>query len=163
MAERKEANGNKELNAHQTETRQPPPVGRGAANEVSQRAAFQSFMWIQSDSTSRFLYHHDHSFYSPATAAWRNGIASDYESGDCRFDPCGGHLHFCTWAMHRTNYNRLFSSVDQYNQQLDSFELPEDLPEFDGMPLSRTVTTQQVVNCQPRLGTRAAPKPEGSL
>jgi hypothetical protein len=25
------------------------------------------------------------------TAAWRNGIASDYESGDCRFDPCGGH------------------------------------------------------------------------
>ena len=24
-------------------------------------------------------------------AAWRNGIASDYESGDCRFDPCGGH------------------------------------------------------------------------
>ena len=23
-------------------------------------------------------------------AAWRNGIASDYESGDCRFDPCGG-------------------------------------------------------------------------
>ncbi len=26
------------------------------------------------------------------TAAWRNGIASDYESGDCRFDPCGGHL-----------------------------------------------------------------------
>ena len=25
-------------------------------------------------------------------AAWRNGIASDYESGDCRFDPCGGHL-----------------------------------------------------------------------
>ena len=27
-------------------------------------------------------------------AAWRNGIASDYESGDCRFDPCGGHLIF---------------------------------------------------------------------
>jgi hypothetical protein len=27
-------------------------------------------------------------------AAWRNGIASDYESGDCRFDPCGGHLYF---------------------------------------------------------------------
>ena len=25
-------------------------------------------------------------------AAWRNGIASDYESGDCRFDPCGGHI-----------------------------------------------------------------------
>ena len=25
-------------------------------------------------------------------AAWRNGIASDYESGDCRFDPCGGHV-----------------------------------------------------------------------
>ena len=29
-------------------------------------------------------------------AAWRNGIASDYDSslvsGDCRFDPCGGHL-----------------------------------------------------------------------
>ena len=24
-------------------------------------------------------------------AAWRNGNASDYESGDCRFDPCGGH------------------------------------------------------------------------
>ena len=28
------------------------------------------------------------------TAAWRNGIASDYESGDCRFDPCGGHYIF---------------------------------------------------------------------
>src|SRR6266702_6247093 len=27
-------------------------------------------------------------------AAWRNGIASDYESGDCRFDPCGGHSIF---------------------------------------------------------------------
>ena len=27
-------------------------------------------------------------------AAWRNGIASDYESGDCRFDPCGGHYVF---------------------------------------------------------------------
>ena len=27
-------------------------------------------------------------------AAWRNGIASDYESGDCRFDPCGGHYIF---------------------------------------------------------------------
>jgi hypothetical protein len=37
-----------------------------------------------------------------SSAAWRNGIASDYdydsqglnipvESGDCRFDPCGGH------------------------------------------------------------------------
>jgi hypothetical protein len=30
-------------------------------------------------------------------AAWRNGIASDYdlvvESGDCRFDPCGGHFY----------------------------------------------------------------------
>lgn len=26
------------------------------------------------------------------SAAWRNGIASDYESGDCRFDPCGGHF-----------------------------------------------------------------------
>ena len=32
-------------------------------------------------------------------AAWRNGIASDYDrvkatfvSGDCRFDPCGGHF-----------------------------------------------------------------------
>ncbi|THU85961.1 hypothetical protein K435DRAFT_868752 [Dendrothele bispora CBS 962.96] len=24
-------------------------------------------------------------------AAWRNGIASNYELGDCRFDPCGGH------------------------------------------------------------------------
>jgi hypothetical protein len=35
-------------------------------------------------------------------AAWRNGIASDYDlsvaSGDCRFDPCGGHfdLHAVT-------------------------------------------------------------------
>ena len=27
-------------------------------------------------------------------AAWRNGIASDYESGDCRFDPCGGQKAF---------------------------------------------------------------------
>ena len=27
-------------------------------------------------------------------AAWRNGIASDYESGDCRFDPCGGQPYF---------------------------------------------------------------------
>ncbi|ELU44926.1 hypothetical protein AG1IA_01049 [Rhizoctonia solani AG-1 IA] len=32
---------------------------------------------------------------SPAVAAWRNGIASDYDlyqSGDCRFEPCGGHF-----------------------------------------------------------------------
>ena len=33
-----------------------------------------------------------HKFVQVCTAAWRNGIASDYESGDCRFDPCGGHL-----------------------------------------------------------------------
>ncbi len=30
-------------------------------------------------------------------AAWRNGIASDYESGDCRFDPCGGHELLYFW------------------------------------------------------------------
>jgi hypothetical protein len=31
-----------------------------------------------------------------AMAAWRNGIASDYDwmvSGDCRFDPCRGHFY----------------------------------------------------------------------
>jgi hypothetical protein len=33
-------------------------------------------------------------FITPFMAAWRNGIASDYESGDCRFDPCGGHYFF---------------------------------------------------------------------
>ena len=33
-----------------------------------------------------------HKFAQVCEAAWRNGIASDYESGDCRFDPCGGHL-----------------------------------------------------------------------
>ena len=39
-------------------------------------------------------YWHDETEYFEA--AWRNGIASDYESGDCRFDPCGGHLvYFC--------------------------------------------------------------------
>ena len=34
------------------------------------------------------------------TAAWRNGIASDYESGDCRFDPCGGHSIFAVDLIH---------------------------------------------------------------
>ena len=35
-----------------------------------------------------------HKFVQFCAAAWRNGIASDYESGDCRFDPCGGHSVF---------------------------------------------------------------------
>ena len=37
-------------------------------------------------------------------AAWRNGIASDYESGDCRFDPCGGHYYapMFSFAFHFT-------------------------------------------------------------
>ena len=34
-------------------------------------------------------------------AAWRNGIASDYESGDCRFDPCGGHIVFLYFSFIR--------------------------------------------------------------
>ena len=39
---------------------------------------------------------HVFSIKNNTTAAWRNGIASDYESGDCRFDPCGGHsIFFC--------------------------------------------------------------------
>ena len=37
---------------------------------------------------------HVFSIKNNTTAAWRNGIASDYESGDCRFDPCGGHYIF---------------------------------------------------------------------
>ncbi|KAI8969368.1 hypothetical protein BD414DRAFT_503580 [Trametes punicea] len=37
---------------------------------------------------------HTNKKFVPAAgmAAWRNGNASDYESGDCRFDPCGGHF-----------------------------------------------------------------------
>ena len=40
-------------------------------------------------------------------AAWRNGIASDYDygvdkSGDCRFDPCGGQSIFFAF---RVTYN----------------------------------------------------------
>lgn len=31
---------------------------------------------------------------SRCMAVWRNGNASDYESGDCRFDPCLGHCSF---------------------------------------------------------------------
>jgi hypothetical protein len=27
--------------------------------------------------------------------AWPNGKALDYESRDCRFDPCRAHLLFC--------------------------------------------------------------------
>ena len=32
-------------------------------------------------------------------AVWRNGIASDYESGDCRFDPCDGHRFFFVFPL----------------------------------------------------------------
>ena len=32
-------------------------------------------------------------------AVWRNGIASDYESGDCRFDPCDGHKILHLWEV----------------------------------------------------------------
>ncbi|KAJ5477630.1 hypothetical protein N7530_003139 [Penicillium desertorum] len=30
----------------------------------------------------------------PASAGWPNGKALDYESRDCRFDPCVGHFLF---------------------------------------------------------------------
>ena len=40
------------------------------------------------------------SMINNTTAAWRNGIASDYESGDCRFDPCGGHSIFAVDLIH---------------------------------------------------------------
>ena len=29
-------------------------------------------------------------------AAWCNSNASDYESGECRFDPCGNHFFAIT-------------------------------------------------------------------
>ena len=31
---------------------------------------------------------------SQKMVCWPNGKASDYESGDCRFDPCVDHYHF---------------------------------------------------------------------
>ena len=43
------------------------------------------------------IYSHMESEYFEA--AWRNGIASDYESGDCRFDPCGGHCIFFLFSF----------------------------------------------------------------
>ena len=43
----------------------------------------QAFPWLLKDSEGKRRRN--------KVAAWRNGIASDYESGDCRFDPCGGH------------------------------------------------------------------------
>ena len=51
------------------------------------------------------------------TAAWRNGIASDYESGDCRFDPCGGHciLFFFPLLLSQQLSRRVASNAS--NQQ----------------------------------------------
>ena len=57
--------------------RQPFKVSRGFQSDTLHRIIFSLFISIVR-----------------GTAAWRNGIASDYESGDCRFDPCGGQSFF---------------------------------------------------------------------
>ena len=33
------------------------------------------------------------------SAGWPNGKALDYESRDCRFDPCVGHFFFCLFIL----------------------------------------------------------------
>jgi hypothetical protein len=65
-------------------------------------------------------------------AAWRNGIASDYESGDCRFDPCCGHILFFlsteaspdTWMLSAVAHLEA-SVVDDLRpcSQLDSYAM----------------------------------------
>ena len=47
-------------------------------------------------------------------AGWPNGKALDYESRDCRFDPCVGHFFFLLLpVLHRVAvFNKLTLCVD---------------------------------------------------
>ena len=61
-----------------------------------------------------------------ATAAWRNGIASDYESGDCRFDPCGGHRYtFWRWSLVWYLDSLLFLVLDYPGHYAETASIPK--------------------------------------
>jgi hypothetical protein len=42
---------------------------------------------------------------------WPNGKASDYESGDCRFDPCVDQVSFCFLTFDTTMGENLASDM----------------------------------------------------
>src|SRR6267142_2591820 len=68
----------------------------------------------------------------PFKAAWRNGIASDYESGDCRFDPCGGHFFnlLCHASLHKHILFLLVSFICDIPETLfDGWQVRSHLPE----------------------------------
>ena len=74
---------------------------QGANALESRRRAARVVFSATTDSVFRAVYLHKEGGYFEA--AWRNGIASDYESGDCRFDPCGGHLVFSIFLFCRND------------------------------------------------------------
>ncbi|KAJ3540770.1 hypothetical protein NMY22_g4156 [Coprinellus aureogranulatus] len=90
-------------------------------------------------------------FVTKPQAAWRNGIASDYESGDCRFDPCGGHTHAEIGAPspksplvsnhhHPAFHSPQIMSSDRVSALISSLKdsgvIPDVIPEFLNPQLS---------------------------